>query len=161
MKIELRRIRHPSWFLFFVLLCTAGFAGCNSKSMVPVRGKVTYKDGTVPAGGVAVVNFTPADDSTAQVRKGATGSINSDGSFEMMTRMPGDGVYPGSYNVAFVVQRSAMDATTSQILPKYNNPKTSGYTVTIDAAKSDLSFEIEPKAGSGAASAGAKANPGT
>jgi hypothetical protein len=163
MKIDPTPLSRWAWFLLLIVPCATALSGCGGKPMVRVRGKVTYKDGSIPQGGVAVVNFTPASDSTAEIRKGATGAIESDGSFEMTTRMPGDGVYLGSYNVAFVVQRNAMDATTSLILPKYNSPSMSGYSVTIDKPKDDLHFEIEPLPGAGGASAagGDATNPGT
>jgi hypothetical protein len=67
--------------------------------MYDVRGKVLYKDGTVPRGGVAVVRLQPAEGTTAEVRQGATGAIGPDGSFEFYTRAPGDGVYGGKYDV--------------------------------------------------------------
>jgi hypothetical protein len=114
--------------------------------MSQVSGKVLYKDGSVPRGGVCVVNFQPATNSTAEVRKGASGAIGSDGAFEMWTRMPGDGVYHGEYNVAFVILKGPSDPTPL-VQPKYANARTSGYEVTVDDDISDLKFEIEPLPG--------------
>jgi hypothetical protein len=114
--------------------------------MYQVKGKVLYKDGSVPKGGVAVVQVQPAKDSTAEVRKGATGTIGPDGTFELWTRVPGDGVYEGSYAVTFSVLKGPMDPTPL-IQPKYMNPATSGYTLTVDDDKTDLTYEIEPMPG--------------
>ena len=97
--------------------------------MAQVKGKVFYKDGSVPQGGVKVVRFSPSKDSTAEVRKGASSDIGPDGSFELWTRKAGDGAYVGEYIVTFVMQKSPMDSEPSLIQPKYMNPATSPYTV--------------------------------
>jgi len=115
--------------------------------MAQVRGHVFYKDGSVPKGAVAVIRFEPAQDSDAEVRKAATGSIESDGSFQMMTRKPGDGVFLGKYNVTFAVLRDAMNPRSSMINPKYTVSSTSGYQVTVDGNKDDLKYEIEGAGG--------------
>jgi hypothetical protein len=130
-----------------VLLCAAAFSGCNrGPAMSEVRGTVFYKDGTVPKAGVTRLNFEPTAGSTAEVRKGATGTIRSDGSFEMWTRMPGDGVYHGEYAVTFGVLKAVMDATPL-IQEKYMRADTTPYTVTVDDDIDDLKFEIEPLPG--------------
>jgi len=127
--------------------------------MAQVKGKVLYKDGSVPQGAVNVVRFWPTKDSTAGVRKGAAGEIGPDGSFELWTRTAGDGVYLGEYVVTFAVQKSAMDFNSSLILPKYVNSSTSPYTVTITDDVDDLKFEIEPlpRVSGGTATGGAAA----
>ena len=145
--------------IFLVLMAVpliAAQSGCNrGPQMAHVSGKVRYKDGSVPRGGVCVVQFSPTQESSAEVRQGATGAIGSDGSFEMSTRTFGDGVYYGDYAVTFAVLKSPMDPT-SFILPKYTNKTTSPYKVTIDGDKADLLYEIEPLPGvSGAAAGGA------
>ncbi|MCI0331893.1 MAG: hypothetical protein L0228_01550 [Planctomycetes bacterium] len=128
-------------------LCLAAVSGCNrGPAMYQVSGQVLYKDGSVPRGGVAVVRLQPAQDSTAEVRKGASGAIGPDGSFDLFTRVPGDGVYEGAYNVTFAVLKGPLDPT-SLIQAKYMNPATSGYTVTVDDDIDDLKFEIEPLPG--------------
>ena len=144
-----------------LLPLVVALAGCNhGPEMAHVRGKVLYKDGTVPHGGVAVVRFEPADDTTATVRKGATSAIGPDGSFDMLTRQPGDGVYLGEYNVTFTVLRNPMDPTSSMILPKYNSAATSGYKITVDGNKDDEHYEIEPLPGAAGAPAPANAATG-
>jgi hypothetical protein len=138
------------------LLILVGFSGCNrGPAMYQVRGTVLYKDGSVPKGGVAVVRLQPAQGTTAEIRKGATGAINPDGSFELYTRTPGDGVYEGEYDVTFGVYKGPMDPTPL-IQAKYMNPSTSGYSVTVDGDQTDLKFEIEPLPGV----TGAKASAG-
>jgi len=136
--------------MVLVALCLpvlATLVGCNrGPEMYEVSGHVFYKDGTVPRGGVAVVFLQPTKESTAAIRKGASGAIQPDGSFQLWTRKAGDGVHKGEYNVGFNVLKSPMDPKPL-ILEKYTNPATSGYSVTVDRDLNDLKFEIEPLPG--------------
>ncbi len=126
-------------------LCVTCLAGCHrGPDVAQVSGKVLYKDGSVPKGGVRVVRFEPAADSPTGIRKGATGDIQADGSFEMMTRKPGDGVYFGKYNVTFAIMKGPRDPV-SYVDEKYTRAATSPYHVTVDKDIHDLAFEIEPK----------------
>ena len=127
--------------------------------MYQVRGKVTYKDGSVPKGILAIVTLTPTGDSSATVRKGASGPIQSDGTFEMVTRVPGDGVHRGEYAVTFRVLRDAT-TLTSLINPKYSSPVTPPFAVTVDHDISDLSYQIERAEGVSEATSPAPAGPG-
>ena len=72
-------------FLVAVVLC---LTGCGKKAKV--TGTVKFSDGT-PLN-VGTVNFT---DGTNLFR----GEIQPDGTFEMRTFKPGDGVLKGSYKV--------------------------------------------------------------
>jgi hypothetical protein len=122
-------------------------AGCNQgPPMSTVEGTVAYKDGTVPQGGLALVRFQPTEASTAVVRKGATGTIGTDGSFKMFTRKPGDGVHHGEYTVTVVVQKSLYDSR-SMVDQKYSTPHTSPLKVLVDDDITDLKFEVEPPGG--------------
>jgi hypothetical protein len=118
--------------------------GCGgSPDTAQVSGKVLYKDGTVPRGGVCMVEFQPAADTSAKIRKPAKGEIREDGSFEAFTRKPGDGVFVGKYDVTFAVWKGAMEPV-SLIDRKYTRASTTPYHVTIDDDVGDLQFEIEP-----------------
>jgi hypothetical protein len=122
-------------------------AGCHRGSaMYHVRGHVFYKDGTVPRGGVAVVVFRPKQDTTAEIRKGASGAIRPDGSFELWTKQTNDGAYKGEYDVGFTVLKSPSDPKPL-LLEKYATPGAAGYSVTVDHDIDDLKFEIEPQPG--------------
>ena len=161
MKLDATLFRHWAWI--FVLPCVVVLSGCGGKQMYQVRGKVKYKDGSVPKGMLAVVIFSPSKDSTAVIRKGASGAIEPDGSFEMVTRMSGDGVNAGEYGVTFRILRDAT-TLTSLVSPKYTSPTSPAFTVKVDRDISDLSFEIEKADGApaaAAASAPAPAGPGT
>src|SRR4051812_9131085 len=94
MKLAPSALRRLSLVVLLILPGMVTLSGCTKgPKMARVRGKCVYKGGSVPQGGVAVVRFSPAGDSTTEVRKGATSAIDPDGSFELWTRKPGDGVY--------------------------------------------------------------------
>lgn len=92
------------------------------------------------------MRFEPTKDSPAEIRKGASGQIGEDGSFEMSTRVPGDGVYLGKYAVTFAVWKGPRDPT-SLIAEKYTNSATTPYEVVVDSDMNDLTFTIEPLPG--------------
>ena len=90
------------------------------------------------------MNLEPTVDSPAEIRKAASGQISKeDGSFELYTRKPGDGVFLGKYAVVFAVWKGPMEPV-SLIDDKYTNSSTTPYRVTIDQDVDDLVFEIEP-----------------
>jgi hypothetical protein len=134
-------------FLAALCLTCVMFAGCNrGPAMYQVRGKVLYKDGSVPRG-MGAVHFEPTSESTATIRKVASGAIEPDGTFELMTRKPGDGVFQGEYVVTIAVVKSATDPTLLSA-ETYRNAKTTPFPpITVDHNISDLKFEIEPSTG--------------
>lgn len=139
--------------LVALALSTIVLAGCNrGPRMVQVSGKVLYKDGSVPKGGVRVVRFEPAKETTAVQRRTASGDIGQDGSFQLYTRVPGDGILPGDYAVTFTIWKAPRDPV-SYVDEKYTASSTTPYHVTIEDDTTDLKFEIEP------APAGQTANP--
>jgi hypothetical protein len=156
MKVDAILFRHWAWIV--VLPCVVALSGCGTREMFHVRGKVMYKDGSVPKGTLAVVYFTPAEVSSATIRKGASGAITPDGSFEMVTRMTGDGVHRGEYGVTFrVLQQLAGGSTVPLVAQKYSLPAPPQFTVKVDRDISDLSYEIERAEGPTAAAAAAAA----
>src|SRR5688500_13109993 len=93
--------------LLLGVACLGVLSGCGkSHPMAQVRGKVVFPDGKIPEAGIRMIRFECAADSDAALRKGATGTINDDGSFEVYTRRPGDGVHLGKYDVTFAFCRS-------------------------------------------------------
>ena len=126
----------------------------KGQRLVKVSGTVKFKDGTplqVPEGGRAVVTFTPADTTgelaPGQIRKGASAMIRPDGTFEMGTMKPGDGVIPGRYRVFLMTQKNVAanpnDPANQFVQKKYTSAVTSGLEVTIDKPTSDLRFELD------------------
>ena len=126
-----------------VLLAAAGSLGCSGKQTAQVSGRVQYKDGSPITGGVRIIRFEPTVDSTAVVRKAASSEIGTDGTFQVYTRRPGDGVYLGSYAVTFTVLTSPMGGK-SLIKPEYGSADTTPYTVEVTGDMEDLVYEIEP-----------------
>ena len=76
-----------------LVVCFAvGLVGCESKpTMVGVTGTVTLEGKPLGLGRILFEPVSP-DDGTS-----AMGDIEADGSFELFTTKPGDGVVPGSY----------------------------------------------------------------
>jgi hypothetical protein len=131
------------------LAALAVTAGCHQgPAKYQVRGKVTFENGPAPKAGVKVVNFVPAKDSSAEVRRAASGSIGPDGSFTMFTRVTGDGVNAGDYSVVFTIVKGPMDMT-SLIPVKYNDVNSPPYKVTVDRNIDDLDFKLDMSAGGG------------
>ncbi|MCC6494568.1 MAG: hypothetical protein IT424_16275 [Pirellulales bacterium] len=128
------------------LAVATALSGCSGRpDAVQVSGTVTFKDGSVPQAGVRVVQFVPAQDSPAKIRKAATGEIRDDGTFVAFTRKPGDGVHVGKYDVTFSVWEGVMNSV-SLLDGKYSSPTTTPYHVNIEDDVSDLVFEVEPPA---------------
>ncbi len=104
-------------------------AGCGG-SLTPVRGKVSLADGK-PAAGSQVVFETEAEGK----RVSARGDVREDGSFELSTFQPGDGVPPGKYKVQ--VNPPPMVSAEGPYVVPFNNKFTSFQT-------SGLEFEVKP-----------------
>ena len=131
----------------FLTLCALLFAvavvatGCGKPK---VTGKVTFADGSPLTQGT--VNFT--DDKIL-----CKGSIKEDGSFEMRTLKPGDGVPPGTYKVYLTetmrfgeaIESTSLDTTAvmhktvNDVPPKYSNPEQSGLTIDV---KKSMKYDI-------------------
>jgi len=140
--------------LLITAACLGASIGCgNGNPVAQIAGRVNLKDSSLRNAAIRMVRLEPTSNSIATIRKGACGTINDDGSFELYTRRPGDGVYLGTYAVTFAIYRGAMDQ--QPLIPaKYISAKTTPYQIVIDGNRDDLFFELEPLAG--AASGGRK-----
>jgi hypothetical protein len=107
----------------------AGLAGCGS-SLQPVRGTVMLPDGK-PAAGSQVVFDGPIGGKAVSAR----GDVQPDGSFELSTSQPGDGVPLGKYRVQ-VNPPPLVNAEAAQRLPY-----SAKYT---DFSTSELEYEVKP-----------------
>jgi hypothetical protein len=78
-------------------LAVAAAVGCggDKPKLVPVTGKVTYKNEPVTAG---TITFHP-DPANAYTKDSPSSLLQTDGSFTMRTFPFGDGVAPGRYKV--------------------------------------------------------------
>lgn len=110
--------------------------------MGEVTGKVLFADGSVPKGGVAVIRFEVASDSTAEKRKAADSDIQSDGSFAIMTMKPGDGAFYGKYKVVFTILNSYR-AGRSLVDKKFTDARTTPFECVVDSSSQVIDFTIE------------------
>ena len=117
-------------------------AGCGSKDAYQVSGRAQYKDGSPITGGVRIIRLEPAEDSTATIRKGASATIAEDGSFELFTRRPGDGVFVGKYAVTFSVLTQPLGGR-SLIPERFTRADSTPFAIVVDDDKSGLLYELE------------------
>jgi hypothetical protein len=136
---------------WFALVCAVLLSGCTHRpKIVHVKGKVTFKNGPMPNAPIRMIGFLPTENSTAEIRKGASSIIAADGSYDVWTRKPGDGIYAGEYDVTFALQKGPTDPT-SVVPVKYANRQTTPFkNVTVDKNTDDLNFEIDLAGGAGA-----------
>ena len=119
---------YGSWLVPIALFVV----GCGSGHYT-VRGKVVFPDGKPMEGGW--VNFEKFEKG---VMHSADSPVEADGTFELRTVRPGDGVPPGTYRVLVKAQEVTLaegQRRTPRIHPKYESFDTSG-----------LEFTVEPKA---------------
>jgi hypothetical protein len=120
-----------------VLLCI-GFVGCGSE-LQPVRGKLMLPDGK-PAANSQVVFEGPIGGKTISAR----GDVHADGSFELSTAQPGDGVPLGKYRVQ-VNPPPVVDAEAAQrapFHPKFSDFSTSGLEFEVKAGSNDFPIQL-------------------
>jgi hypothetical protein len=125
------------WFVLTTIF------GCNRApvSLTPVRGTVKFTDGAVPTGEVAQIRFEPIAPPEQKIVKSATGDIQSDGTYELMTVKPGDGAIPGKYKVCFTIHKTYL-GQESLVPAKYTEPDTTPLEVTVEP-KNNTPFEFQ------------------
>lgn len=122
----------------FVLLVLA--AGCAG-GKYPVEGRVVWSDGT-PATELAGYGV---EFNAPEAKVSATGVVKPDGSFELGTDKPGDGVLPATYKVSIAPPPRDDDTPAPKpLLPrKYEDSETSGLTETIERGKKVVTLKVE------------------
>ena len=127
----------PHHFRFILMILFLTVTGCNrAPTLISVHGIVQFQGQPLTYGSVM---FQPTGGG-----KIARSAIGSDGSFQLSTQTPGDGVAPGTYRVrvtAFETQKrkAAGQLTNEPTLGKSVIPKQYQRLGT-----SPLSFEIQP-----------------
>ncbi len=119
---------------FAFLLLVATWVGCSSsEGLVPCNGTVCFTDGEPVQGESATIIFVPME--ASESAQSASSEIQSDGSFQLMTKEPGDGVRPGEYRVVLKVWSNYRDQVLS-VAEKYTNAETTPlkWTVVPDEA---------------------------
>lgn len=129
----------------FILILTAGLAGCGGRTH-PVSGRVVFKEDGKPAVG-GTVEFEPLD-SSAKVS--AKGVIDGDGRFQLTTYSANDGAIVGEHRVLVipsvlkpgVEERARTPRQTGIIHPKYMSYETSGLKVHVKAGRNNFILEV-------------------
>jgi hypothetical protein len=113
--------------------------GCGG-GLYPVRGTVTLDDGTPVAKGLVI--FERVDGGPAVT---ARGDIQPDGSYELSTNKPGDGVPPGRYKVVLNSLDLSDVPDEQKDLPydaKYLSPRTSDLEFEVKAGPNDIPIKL-------------------
>jgi hypothetical protein len=121
-----RRVRQVALWLLLAA------AGCGS-GQYPVSGKVTLEDGSPLSKGMVVFERKEGGEPIT-----ARGDIQADGSYQLSTHKPGDGVPAGKYRV-LVYPRLNIDSPT----PERDRPFDARYS---DFSTSGLECEVKPGA---------------
>ncbi len=120
-----------------VAVALLGLAGCG-QGLYPVRGKVVWENGAVAqelAGGLVVCESTTG-------AGGVRGDIEKDGSFQLSTSKPGDGVAPGKYRVA-VVEWSPREPPPPPIIDlAFANPETSKLEINVEPKANEFTLTV-------------------
>jgi hypothetical protein len=128
--------------MYKAILCACVFClsvGCGNSGdgLLAVDGTVKNADGTPVTGEIALVVFHSTDG------KSASAAIQPDGSFEAMTKTPGDGMRPGDYKVVLNVLKDYRMHVLG--VPKvYSEASTTPLSATVDADHTHFDFVVEP-----------------
>jgi hypothetical protein len=133
----------------------AGGCGSGKPATVPVKGKVTFRKSTPPVG--ALVVFHPKDPEFEKRIGGKPfAKVKEDGTFVLTTFAPNDGAPEGEYGVTIDWRGKPSEsqpllqvgdggsAGRSMLNPKYGNPQTPAFTVTVKKGESkEFSFDVD------------------
>lgn len=121
-----------------VALVLATSVGCSGDKLHPVRGKVVFPDGQPLTGGWVTFQSVGAEKVIS-----ADGELNPDGTFEVRTHKPGDGVPPGRYQVT--VRGPLLGEGVPPVIErKYSDFATSGLEFTVEPQENDFTITVTP-----------------
>lgn len=135
--IDNRRLR---WFIGGISVALAIGCGKVPEGNASVTGKIRLRTGEPLTGVEGIVRFDPEELYAGGDRGASIGWLNADGSFEMMTHQPGDGVPVGDYRAVLVV-RSVRDTPANLVHLDYQQFETTPWRVHVKA-NSDNHFEF-------------------
>jgi hypothetical protein len=121
------------------LLLLPAVVGCGGKNYHPVRGKVTFDDGTpFPQGTVVLLK----QEGEKMVQ--AQGTIQPDGTFELGVDNPKEGAPPGKYRVQIIPgDMSDLDAKVrSGFDQRYANFDTSQLEFEVKPGKNEFPIQL-------------------
>jgi hypothetical protein len=131
------------WLLVIAAALAAGCGGGDGA--LQVTGVVTNADGTPIQGEGGMVLFQPVTTGESASGKHATGGVQPDGTFTMMTRTPGDGMQPGQYKVVLQLWKNYSKQVLA-VPKKYGDPATTPLEATVDGDHTHFEFKVEPGA---------------
>ena len=101
-------------------------------SLIPVKGKVTYKGKPLTEGRIT---FLP------DYGREAHGEIQPDGTFVLTTDKDGDGAVAGEHRVSITNLEKSLDKDRG--MTKYASPNTSQVIAKIDAEHTEFTFNLQ------------------
>jgi hypothetical protein len=128
------------WRASLAALIVFALTGCGGGTY-PVRGTVTLDDGTPVTRGLVV--FERVDGGQAVT---ARGDIQPDGSYQLSTYKPGDGVPAGRYKVLVNPLDLSDVPDEKKVLPfdyRYMRFETSGLEVEVKAGSNDCPLRLD------------------
>ena len=129
-----------AWRTLPVLVLVCGAVGCGPKHY-PVRGKVTYPDGTPVTEGMVVFESKGVDKPIT-----ARGEIQRDGRYELGINKPGDGALAGTYRVLVAPKTdpNAVDkpAQAPPFDPRYSAFNTSELVYEVKAEVNEFPITV-------------------
>jgi hypothetical protein len=108
-------------------------------SLVKIQGSITLDD--KPLGG-GMVMFLPEDDEKGRP---ASGAIDPDGTFELGTASPGDGIVPGKYRIVVTPPSTPgikAPANRKAVPARYSDPEKTPLRSTIKTADQKVQLDM-------------------
>lgn len=137
--------------LALVVVGLVATAGCGSGSVAtyPVKGKVTYPDGTTVSGGMVEFASMVPEGTEEPKRFNARGRIHSDGSYFLTTFENGDGVVPGHHRAIVQEPYPVTDmeegrpaSSQNTISEKYWHYNTSGLEFEVKEEENEIDIVV-------------------
>jgi len=142
------RINFGRTVCLLVALAVATAAGCGGGSpfsVAPVRGKITYADGTPIQAAQVRISFVPQDAAPAGNAhpSPAEGVLEPDGTFASLTTYrPGDGAMVGAHKVT-VAALDEHEQLLAGFPARYADPAKTPLSVTVERSGNDFQLTVE------------------
>lgn len=142
-----RRLAWNRWLPLFAIGLVGVLSGCSEGApfkMAPASGTVKFKDGSVPQGAIATINFDPdgIPSSGKMTPQTATGTIEPDGKFTLKT-YDQDGAAVGKHKVRLQVLKT-YPGNDFAVHAKYSKKETTPLVAEVTAAgPNDFKFEVD------------------
>src|SRR5262245_36817403 len=115
-----------------------GLAGCGGSGLYPVHGKVVWENGAEARELVGGLVICEAVDGGV----GARGDIEKDGSFQLSTYKPGDGVLLGKHRVAVVEYSSREPPPPPKVDQTFSSLDKSGLEINVEPKTNEVTLKV-------------------